>query len=112
MLVNERIKQVRNILNLSQVKFAKAIFISSGYLADIESNRSNINDRIIQIICLTFNVREEWLKTGNGEIFEEELTQLKENAITSFKKLRPVYQEYVMKQMDLLLEIQEKEKEK
>lgn len=106
MTVNQRIKELRLKLGLSQAKFAKAISISNGYIAGLELGNRHVNERLIKLICITFNVREEWLKTGDGNMFNEEPSQLAELAYSTFKELKPEYQEYVLKQMDQLLEIQ------
>lgn len=110
MSVNQRIKQIRQELNLSQAKFAKAISISNGYIAGIELENRNVNDRIIKLICITFNVREQWLKSGEGSMFEEQPNRFSELASSTFKELKPEYQDYVLKQIDQLLEMQNKEK--
>ncbi|MEG0741512.1 MAG: helix-turn-helix transcriptional regulator [Clostridia bacterium] len=109
MSTNQRIKQIRQALNLSQAKFAKAIFISNGYIAGIELENRNVNERIIRLICITFNVREQWLKTGEGSMFEEQPNLLSDLASSTFKALKPEYQEYILKQIDQLLELQQKE---
>lgn len=111
MSINQRVKEVRQKLGLSQAKFAQAISISNGYIAGIELGNRNVNDRIVKLICVTFNVRDEWLKTGNGNMFIEQPNQLTELAIATFKELKPEYQEYILKQIDQLLDIQQKEKE-
>jgi DNA-binding transcriptional regulator YiaG len=49
--VNRRIKQVRETLGLSQMKFAKVIALSNGYLAGVEVGKRKVNDRIIKLIC-------------------------------------------------------------
>ncbi|MDR2404285.1 MAG: helix-turn-helix transcriptional regulator, partial [Spirochaetaceae bacterium] len=69
MTVNERIKEVRKTLKLSQAEFAKAIFISTGYVAELECGHKRANDRIIRLVSLTFGVSEAWLKTGEGDMF-------------------------------------------
>ena len=106
---NQRIKEVRLTLGLSQAKFAKAISISNGYIAGIELGNRNVNDRLIKLISVTFNVRENWLKTGEGNMFSEQPNQLLELASDAFKELKPAYQEYILKQIDQLLEIQQNE---
>lgn len=98
MSVNQRIKQVRQALNLSQAKFAKEISISNGYIAGIELEKRNVNDRLIKLVCITFNVSEHWLRTGNGDMFEEQPNKLFELASATFKELKPEYQEYILKQ--------------
>lgn len=110
MSVNQRIKEIRQTLNLSQAKFAKALSMSNGYIAGIELERNAVNDRIIKLICFTFNVNEQWLKTGEGCMFNEKPNQLTELAVAIFKELKPDYQEYILKQIEQLLEIQQKEK--
>ena len=111
MSINQRVKEVRQALNLSQAKFAKALCMSNGYIAGIELGHNNVNDRIVKLICFTFHVNEQWLKTGNGCMFHEKPNQLVELASSIFKELKPEYQEYVLKQIDQLLEIQHKEME-
>lgn len=111
MTKNQRVKEVRLALGLSQAKFAKAIAISNGYLAGVELENSKVNDRLIKLISLTFHVSEEWLKTGEGSMFCEPPNRLAEQALAIFKELKPEYQEYVLKQMEQLLEIQRKETE-
>ena len=110
MSINQRIKLLRQELNLSQAKFAKEISISNGYIAGIELENRKVNDRIIKLICVTFNVNEEWLRNGTGNIF---LNQTNDEAFNlasgTFQKLKPVYQNYILKQIDQLLEIQYKE---
>lgn len=109
MSINQRVKQVRQSLNLSQAKFAQALSISNGYIAGIELGHNHVNDRIVKLICFTYNVSENWLKTGEGEMFDEKPNPLLELASSVFKELKPEYQEYILKQIDQLLAIQKKE---
>ena len=67
--MNERLKQLRKELNMKQGDFATALSISQGHLSDIENNRKEVSDRVISICSLKFNVNEEWLRTGNGKMF-------------------------------------------
>lgn len=105
--INQRVKQVRLALNLSQAKFAKALSISNGYIAGIELEHNKVNDRIIKLICFTFLVREEWLRTGEGDIFVEKTNRLPELAASNFSELKPEYQEYILNQINQLLSIQQ-----
>ena len=43
-------------------------------------------------------------------MFNEKPNQLTELAVATFKELKPDYQEYILKQIEQLLEIQQKEK--
>lgn len=109
MSINQRVKELRQELNLTQVKFAKDISVSSGYIAGIEVGNRKVNDRIARLICITFNVSEKWLKTGEGDMFNKAPSRLTEIACSTFQELKPAYQEYVLKQIDQLLEIQRTE---
>ena len=109
MSINQRVKAVRLALNLSQAKFAKSLSMSNGYIAGIELGHNNVNDRIVKLICFTYHVSENWLKTGEGEMFDEKPDRLTELASSVFRELKPEYQEYILKQIDQLLVIQKKE---
>lgn len=111
MTINQRVKEVRLALNLSQAKFAKALSMSNGYIAGIELEHNKVNDRIVKLLYFIYNVSEVWLKTGEGDMFLKAPDHDLELASATFKKLKPIYQEYIIKQINELLEIQEKEKE-
>jgi len=66
-----RIKELRKHLGLSQDDFANKIKITHGHVSTMENGKKEVSDKIIAIICLTFGVREEWLRNGNGEMFAE-----------------------------------------
>lgn len=109
MNINQRVKEVRLALNMSQAKFAKALSMSNGYIANIELDRSKVPDRLVKLLFFIFNVNEEWLKTGEGAMFNEKPDLVLEMATSAFKKLKPVYQDYIIKQIDQLLDIQNME---
>ena len=105
MTLNERIKHLRTTLQMSQAEFAKAIFISNGYIAELESANRKVNERIIHLISLTFGVNEDWLKYGEGNIFFTTPSEKLQRLISLFSKLPPKFQDYVMLQIDQLLAI-------
>lgn len=107
--INQRVKEVRQTLNMPQAKFAKALSMSNGYVAQVELGNTKVNDRIIKLMHFVLNVNEEWLRTGEGDMFEEKPNTQLALAISSFKELKPIYQDYVLKQIDQLLEIQKQE---
>ena len=67
--MNERIKELRKVLNLSQESFSSKLNISRSHFAMIENGSKNITDRVFSDICRVFNVNEEWLINGTGEMF-------------------------------------------
>ncbi|GMO19538.1 MAG: helix-turn-helix domain-containing protein [Spirochaetaceae bacterium] len=103
MTVNERIREARKALNMTQIEFARAICISDGYIAELENEHRNANDRIIRLISLTLGVSEEWLKTGEGDMFFKTPSEKIKRLINLFSDLPPKFQDYVMSQIELLL---------
>ena len=67
--MNTRIKFLRKNSGLTQEKFAERIGLKQNSIALIESGKRNISDQTILSICREFGVREEWLRTGNGEMY-------------------------------------------
>lgn len=69
--MNERIKELRKTLDLTQEKFANRIGIKRNTLANYEIGRNEPIDGIIFSICREFGVNEDWLRYGIGNMFEE-----------------------------------------
>ena len=69
--MQDRIKTLRGELHLTQAKFAERLRIKPNTISQYESGRNDPTDAVISLICREFNVREEWLRTGSGEMFEE-----------------------------------------
>lgn len=69
MEIFERLKYIRKTLNLTQKNFAKEIGMSRSGYSQIETGDRPISDRLIKSICMAFNVNENWLRTGKGEMF-------------------------------------------
>ena len=67
--MKERIKAIRKELNLTQTIFAEKIGSSQNVVANYEIGRRNPSASVINNICKTFGVNEEWLRTGEGEMF-------------------------------------------
>ena len=67
--MNERIKKLRESLSLTQREFALRIGRQPNTVATYEMGIRTPNEATILIISRTFNVNEDWLKTGNGDMF-------------------------------------------
>lgn len=85
--INERLRELRKALDLSQANFGKPIGLSRDEIKNLEYGKTTPKDITIPIICEKFHVSEEWLRTGEGEMFrpmdrEEEIADL---AATLFK---------------------------
>ena len=85
--MNERLKELRRALNLTQHEFADKLGISRGNIGSYEVGKSNVGGSVIALICKTFHVSEAWLRTGEGEMFvqqneADELAAMVERLIT------------------------------
>ena len=67
--MNGRIRKIRKVLDLTQTEFAKKIGMTQNTLTGYERGRINPSNSVINNICKTFNINEEWLRTGEGEMF-------------------------------------------
>ena len=67
--MSERIKALRKKLGLTQQEFADKLNIKRGAVANYEIGRNEPIDAVISLICKTFNVSEEWLRFGDGDMF-------------------------------------------
>jgi len=106
MTVNKRIKEIRNILNKSQREFAKAVYVSNGYLSEIENGQKEVNNRLIHLISSAFSVNKHWLLTGEGRMFNDTSEERMERMASLFSELYPEFQDFVLRQIDELVELQ------
>ena len=106
MTINTRIKELRHSLKLSQRAFSKAVYVSNGYLAGIELGHNEVKDRLIHLIASTFSVNKHWLLTGEGRMFNSTPQEKLERMINLFNELYPEYQDFVLQQIDELIELQ------
>ena len=67
--MNKRLKKLRKTLDLTQQEFAEKIGIKRNSFANYETGRNTPIDAIIVSICREFNVNEDWLRNGNGDMF-------------------------------------------
>lgn len=73
--MNERLKKLRKSLDLTQQEFADKIGIARGNIGAYEVGKNAPSDAVISLICKTDfsmgRVNENWLRTGEGEMFIE-----------------------------------------
>ena len=67
--MNERIKQLRKKLGLTLEKFGEQVGVGKTAVSKIERGENGVTEQMFKTICHEFNVREEWLRTGEGEMF-------------------------------------------
>ena len=69
--MGERLKYLRKCLGLTQQEFAERIGIKRNTLANYEVGRNEPIDAVFKLICDCFGVNEQWLRSGEGEMFAE-----------------------------------------
>ena len=69
MTQGERIKEVRKSLGLTLEKFGECIGVTRGSMSNLENGHRNLTEQMTKSICREFNVSDEWLRTGEGEMF-------------------------------------------
>ena len=103
--MKERLKELRKSLNLTQQKFANKIGMKQNTIAQYEMGRTIPSNAIIFSICREFNVNETWLKTGEGNMFNNSTSSdlpLNSDICERFLKIRINLN---MKQCDFAKEI-------
>lgn len=74
MEIYERISIVRKNMKLTQDEFGKKLGVSRDVINNIEHNRLSRPEQkepIYRLICQEFDVNETWLRTGEGEMFQD-----------------------------------------
>ena len=71
MTIAERIKTIRKNASYTQSDFAKIIGVKEATVTSWEAGYRNPAESVITSICREFDVREEWLRTGEGEMYIE-----------------------------------------
>ena len=69
--MNERIKELRKSLGLSQDEFGRRLGVTRGAITNIELNKLAPKPLMVDLICREFNVSKEWIQTGNGPMFNQ-----------------------------------------
>lgn len=70
--LNERIRHLRkDVLDMSQRQFADALGMAQTSISALESPGGGVSERFIKTVCTMFNVSENWLRTGEGPVYNE-----------------------------------------
>ena len=67
--INQRIKKLRKVLDLTQQEFAERIGSVQNTITGYETGRRGPSNQVVTLICREFGVNEAWLRTGDGEMF-------------------------------------------
>lgn len=113
--LNARLKFIRKNLKYTQEKFGNICGKSRRAIAAYESGSVVPDDAFIKLVCIKFNINENWLRSGKGEPYLVEdnnllhklcakyaLNQEEEHFISVFLKLNEVERNTMIKCMSLM----------
>ena len=98
----DRIRLLRKTLGLNQGEFASRIGLTQTSLSMIEVGRAVLTEKNIKLICATFAVDEDWLRTGEGKMFGS-VSPYEKKFLAVFSKLTPDTQEFILEMAQNLL---------
>ena len=64
-----RVRTIRKKNDMTLEEFGKQLGVTKVAISNIENGNRNLTDQMAKAICREFNVNEEWLRTGEGEMF-------------------------------------------
>jgi len=67
--MGDRVRELRKTLGLTLEAFGEKVGVGKSAVSRLEKGTNNLTEQMILAICREFNVNEEWLRTGNGEMF-------------------------------------------
>ena len=102
MNILDRIRLIRKTLGLNQEEFALRIGLTQTGLSMIEVGRTALTDKNIKLICTTFAINEDWLRTGTGEMYGS-VSPYEKELLAVFSKLTPDTQEFILEMAQNLL---------
>lgn len=71
MTQGERVKKLRKHLSLTLEKFGDRLGVQKSAISKIERGDCGVTEQMTKAICREFNVDENWLRTGVGNMFRE-----------------------------------------
>lgn len=116
--MEDRIKLLRDTLQLNQEIFGQKLGVTTSTVSGWESGRRSPSQAIIKSICKTYNVNYLWLTEGEGDMFmgvpetiidelvvqydlNETETDILKNYLTLTKEQRQAVQDYLRKIFNL-----------
>lgn len=105
----ERFLLVLQESRCTKSKAAELLNVSAAYVSQLCSGQREPSDRTISDICRIFAIREEWLRTGSGEMQppmtkEEEIAQLVNGAINGSSEFKRAVIKMICSRTDSELE--------
>ena len=108
MNIFDRIRLIRKKMGLNQIEFAQRIGLTQTFISMLELGKAPLIEKNIKLICATFAINEDWLRSGIGEMIASE-SPYEGELLTIFGKLNPETQEFILEMARNLLKRQEKQ---
>lgn len=67
----ERVKQIRKSKGMTLEKFGERVGVTKQTVSRIENGVNALTEQMLLSVCREFDVNEQWLRTGEGEMFKE-----------------------------------------
>ena len=71
MTQGERVKEIRKSLEMTMEQFGNKLGVTKVAISNIEKEKRNLTEQMSRAICRESNVSQEWLKTGDGEMYQQ-----------------------------------------
>lgn len=71
--MNERIKEIRKKEKLTLKQFGGKLGVSDAAISRIENGDRKLTEQMFLSVCREFNINEDWLRTGKGEMYDTPL---------------------------------------
>ena len=101
--IEHRLKSIRKNLNLTQAGFAQRLNMTDAMISMLEAGKKPLIDKNINLICLTFGIREEWLRNGTGDMFDEEDDPLTDEIMEIVARLTPEMKALVLEYVKFMV---------
>jgi transcriptional regulator with XRE-family HTH domain len=83
-LINERLRQLRNRLGISQKEMAERLNVRQSYYSDVENSRRTVTNKFISKLENEFHVSKDWIYTGIGYMLTTDTPTHKNNQTAAF----------------------------
>ncbi len=108
--MENRIKMIREALQLSQREFGERLGVSRDVISNMEYGRVQPKPLLLKHLCDLYGVDPQWLDTGAGPMFigSSKRNKKADEAMAIFQSLRPEFQDYALEQIRRLAKLQDR----
>lgn len=105
MMINERLKSIRQALGISQQEFSNALGLEQGSYSGIESGKKgSVTKQTAMLLELVYNVNMEFLYNGVGEMIKSDANENKTSPINVDSDLNTIEMERKIKRLEVAMD--------